>query len=91
MDGVGGEGFEGAGDHGQLGVSVDDAQDDAGVFGFAGEPPAVHGLAIEVLQAIGRDMLGQVQVSRVRGLRLWREGLREPVADSLDDLANTGL
>jgi len=43
------------------------------------------------LEAISRDVLGQVQASGVVGFGVGGEGLVEPVEDAFNDLADAGL
>jgi hypothetical protein len=51
----------------------------------------VHGFAVEQLQAIGGDVLGQAEVTGVGGLAGRRQGMSQPVGNVLGNLPNAGL
>jgi hypothetical protein len=91
FEGVGDEGVEGAGGDGHFAHGGGDAEDDAGVFGLVSRPPAVHGLAVEHLEAISGDVLGEAEPGGVGGFAGHGQRLGQPASDVLGDLADTGL
>ena len=91
FEGVGDEGIEGAGGDRHFPQGGGDAENNPGVLGLLRGPPALPGFAVDQLQAIGCNVLGQAEVSRVFGFGGFWQVIGEPVSDVLDDLPDTGL
>ncbi len=91
VDGVEGEGFEGAGEGGKLGLGEHDFDGEVGVLHFAGLVPKAICLAVEMLEAISRDVLCDADAGGIVGFGLGGEGLMHPITDAFDDLTDAGL
>jgi hypothetical protein len=91
FDGVGGEGFQVAGEGGDFALSRENAKTEAHVSGFTRVLPELVGFDEIALQAVGGDVLGDAECGGFVEIAIGWQSLREPVQDLLDDLPDAGL
>jgi len=89
--GVGGVGFDGAGDDAESGEGEDDAGLLAEVFGVAGAVEVALEELDLVLELIGGEVLGEAGFLLYFRFGLDRHRRDEPLGDGFDDLADAGL
>jgi hypothetical protein len=89
--GVGGEAVDETADGPEAGLGGGEADAEASVFDVLGHVPEGGHLLVLVLEAVSRDLAGQVDFLFLGDLGLGRDDLAEPLDDVADDLADAGL
>jgi len=80
-----------AADDAEAGLGGGETHAKAGVFVVLGHVPETICLLVLVLEAISRDLAGEMRFLLFGDFRLRRKDLAEPFDDAADDLADAGL